>query len=117
MHEAYTYTGYALRKLGRHREALRAYQSALDIQPDYPHAIEYQGQALLGLDRIDEAKFNYVRLYALNQGQAHKLLRAISAWADAHADRPPEGIDVQSLKLWVADRERTHAPDDIRSSW
>ena len=117
MHEAYTYMGYALRKLGRHQEALQAYQSALSIHPNYPHAIEYQGHALLGLNRIDEAKVNYVRLYALDRGQAHKLLRAIGAWADANADPPPEGIDVQSLQAWTRERERSHAAGDLQASW
>ena len=117
MHEAYTYIGYALRKHGRHQEALQAYQSALNIRPDYPHAIEYQGHALLGLNRVNDAKFNYLRLYALDQGQAHKLLRAIGSWADAHADHPPEGIDLPSLGVWIAERERGHAAGDSQASW
>ena len=117
MHEAYTYIGYALRKLGRHREALQAYQSALDIHPNYPQAIEYQGHALLGLNRVNDAKLNYLRLYALDQGQAHKLLRAIGSWAGAHADHPPGEIDVPSLRVWLAERERSHAAGDLQASW
>ena len=48
MHEAYTYLGYANRKLGRYGEALHAYEQALKINPDTPYAIEYQGEAFLG---------------------------------------------------------------------
>ena len=117
MHEAYTYLGYANRKLGRHKAALAAYEQALRINPDYPHAIEYQGQAFLGLNRVEEAKFNYLRLYALNQAQAHKLLRAIRAWADAHSAQPPNGIDIGALMEWIADRERSHKSDEQLSSW
>lgn len=58
MFEAHTYIGYANRKLGRYTAALQAYAQALQLNPDYPHAIEYQGEAFLGLDRVDEAKFN-----------------------------------------------------------
>jgi tetratricopeptide (TPR) repeat protein len=117
MHEAQTYLGYANRKLGRHKAALSAYQKALRINPDYPHAIEYQGQAFLGLGRVEEAKFNYLRLYALNQAQAHKLLRAIQAWADAHAAQPPEGIDMSALRDWIAERERSHDPNESSNAW
>ena len=77
MHEAYTYLGYANRKLGRYDEALHAYEQALKINPDTPYAIEYQGEAFLGLNRIDEARFNFLRLYALDQHQAAKLLQAM----------------------------------------
>jgi tetratricopeptide (TPR) repeat protein len=117
MHEAWTYLGYANRKLGRHSDALEAYAQALSINADYPHAIEYQGQAFLGLNRIDEAKFNYLRLYALNQAQAHKLLRAMRAWTDAHAAAPPSGVDVAALQTWIAERERSHDPQELESSW
>jgi tetratricopeptide (TPR) repeat protein len=117
MHEAQTYLGYANRKLGRHTAALAAYEQALRINPDYPHAIEYQGQAFLGLNRVDDAKFNYLRLYALNQAQAHKLLRAMRTWADAHAAQPPEGVDILALKDWIADRERSHKSDETLDGW
>ena len=117
MHEAFTYLGYASRKLGRHSDALESYAQALRLNPDYPHAIEYQGQAFLGLNRIDEAKFNYLRLYALNQAQAHKLLRAMRAWTDEHAAAPPAGVDVAGLQTWIVERERSHDPNEPASSW
>jgi tetratricopeptide (TPR) repeat protein len=117
MHEAYTYLGYANRKLGRHDKALAAYEQALRINPDYTYAIEYQGQAFLGLNRIDQAKFNYLRLYALNQAQAHKLLRAMQAWTDANAANPPANVDLAALKAWVAEREKSHDPSESSSGW
>ena len=117
MHEAYTYLGYANRKLGRHEGALSAYAEALRLNPDYTHAIEYQGQAYLGLNRIDEAKFNYLRLYALNQAQAHKLLRAMQSWVEANAAKPPPSVDLAALKAWVAEREQSHDPNESSSGW
>ena len=62
-------SGYANRKLGRYDESLSAYDQALKINPDTPHAIEYQGEAFLALNRVDEARFNFLRLYALDQQQ------------------------------------------------
>ena len=107
MHEAYTYMGYANRKLGRYDEALSAYERALKINPDTTFAIEYQGEAFLGLNRIDEARFNFLRLYALDQNQAAKLLRAMRAWMQANEAQPPAGIDMPALAAWMAEKSET----------
>jgi tetratricopeptide (TPR) repeat protein len=116
MHEAYTYMGYANRKLGRYVEALRAYEQALKINPDTPHAIEYQGEAFLGLNRIDEARFNFLRLYALDQHQAAKLLQAMRAWVQANEAKPPAGIDMPALAGWIAEKSAS-LQVETRSNW
>lgn len=104
MHEAYTYLGYANRKLGRYDESLTAYGRALKINPDTPYAIEYQGETYLALNRIAEARFNFLRLYAIDEYHAAKLLQAMQAWVDANKERPPAGIDVPELAAWIAER-------------
>lgn len=116
MHEAYTYLGYANRKLGRYDESLQAYDQALKINPDTPYAIEYQGETFLALNRIDEARFNFLRLYALDPHSAAKLLRAMHAWVEANQAKPPAGIDVPALAAWIADRAAT-LKVDVKSSW
>jgi tetratricopeptide (TPR) repeat protein len=116
MHEAYTYLGYANRKLGRYEESLKAYDQALKINPDTPYAIEYQGEAFLALNRIDEARFNFLRLYALDPQHAAKLLKAMQAWVAANKEKPPAGIDVPALAEWVADRAAT-LKVDVKASW
>jgi tetratricopeptide (TPR) repeat protein len=117
MHEAYTYLGYANRKLGNYTRALTAYQQALKIFPDYPHAIEYQGQAFLGLNRLDEARFNYLRLYALNKGQAAKLLQAMREWVAAHQNTSVDGVNVSGFSEWVAQRSEVTRDDVPSASW
>ena len=104
MHEAYTYLGYANRKLGRYQESLQAYDQALKINPDTPYAIEYQGEAFLALNRVDQARFNFLRLYAIAPDHAAKLLHAMQAWLEANKAKPPEGIDMPALAAWIADR-------------
>lgn len=120
MHEAYTYIGYANRKLGRYEQSLKAYDQALRISPDYPYAIEYQGVAFLSLNRLDEARFNYLRLYALDTEQAHKLFVAMQAWLAQNKAKPPKGVDVAAFEAWVAERaastERS-APSAPSSAW
>jgi tetratricopeptide (TPR) repeat protein len=117
MHEAYTYLGYANRKLGRYDESLVAYGRALKINPDTPHAIEYQGEAFLALNRIAEAKFNFLRLYALDEHHAAKLLHAMQVWVDAHKDQPPAGIDVPELAAWIGDRAAALKAVPGEKSW
>jgi tetratricopeptide (TPR) repeat protein len=117
MHEAYTYMGYANRKLGRYDEALHAYEQALKINPDTPHAIEYQGEAFLGLNRIEEARFNFLRLYALDQYQAAKLLQAMHAWVEANKAKPPADIDVPALAAWVTEKSASLKAVPGENSW
>jgi len=117
MHEAYTYLGYANRKLGRYPAALDAYDHALSISPDYPHAIEYQGEAFLGLDRIEDARINYLRLYALSKGQAGKLLRAMQAWVAKHADAATKSAEVKDFAQWVAQRAQLTETDSSSTDW
>lgn len=117
MHEAYTYLGYANRKLGRYDQALHAYEQALKINPDTTYAIEYQGEAFLGLNRIDEARFNFLRLYALDQRAAGKLLQAISAWTDANKAKPPAGVDMPALAEWVAEKAASLRSVPGEKSW
>lgn len=110
MFEALTYLGYAHRRLGRHEQALQAYKLALEINPDYSYAIEYQGQAYLGLNRLDEARFNYLRLYALNKGQAKKLLQAMQSWLKTH--QAPD-----DFAEWVAQRAEITRDDPAAAPW
>ncbi len=116
MHEAYTYLGYANRKLGRYDESLTAYEQALKINPDTPYAIEYQGETFLALNRIAEARFNFLRLYALDTHSAAKLLRAMQAWVEANKAKPPAGIDVPELAAWIADRAAS-LKVEMKSNW
>jgi tetratricopeptide (TPR) repeat protein len=116
MHEAYTYMGYANRKLGSYDEALRAYEQALKINADSPYAIEYQGEAFLGLNRIDEARFNFLRLYALDPQHATKLLQAMRAWMAANEAKPPAGIDMPALAAWIAEKSAS-LKTEMKQNW
>jgi tetratricopeptide (TPR) repeat protein len=117
MHEAYTYMGYANRKLGRYEPALQAYERALQIEPDLSRAIQYQGEAFLGLNRLDEARFNYLRLYALDRPQADKLLLAMQAWVETKRSQPPKAVDFDGFAAWVAERIAATQVDAKRASW
>ncbi|HVF15320.1 MAG TPA: hypothetical protein VNA21_00355 [Steroidobacteraceae bacterium] len=104
MYEAHTYIGYANRKLGNYEEALVAYDTALKLKADYVFAIEYQGEAYLGVDNFGRAKFNYLRLYALDKQLASKLLEAMGTWLES--DDARNMAHLASARDWVRARMR-----------
>lgn len=113
MYEAHTYVGYVQRKLGKHAEALIAYEAALVLKPNYVRAIEYQGEAYLGLDRFEQAKRNYLRLYALDQDQADLLLRAMHRWLILKRERDATSADTKDAEAWLKDRPTAAAPSGV----
>ena len=98
MYEAHTYLGYVHRALGDFDASLRAYDTALKLKPDYVYAIEYQGEAYLGVGNFDRARFNYLRLYALDQNFAAQLLEAIAQWLHARTDQ----TQLANAHTWLA---------------
>ena len=104
MHEAYTYLGYANRKLGRYDESLQAYDQALKINPDTPYAIEYQGEAFLAPEsRSTRRGSTSCVCTRWIRSSAAKLFRAMHAWVEANKAKPPAGIDVPALAAWIAE--------------
>ena len=101
MHEAHASLGYALRKLGKFKEALAAYDRALELDPGYAPALEYRGEAYLGLGRIDDAKQAYMTLFQNGADEAATLAAAMRSWAVANGDSP----DASALADWLDTRE------------
>ncbi|HEY8509277.1 MAG TPA: tetratricopeptide repeat protein [Steroidobacteraceae bacterium] len=105
MHEAWNYLGYARRKLGSFESAITAYDRALELKPDYLEAIEYRGEAYLGLNRIEDAKNAYLELFARDRKLADTLLTAMKKWAQAQ--RGAGNPDVPALDAfdeWLQER-------------
>ena len=106
MYQAWNYLGFANRHLGNYDDSLSAYAKALELNPAYPDAIEYRGEAYLGLNRIDDAKQAYMSLFSNSRGLAAELMTAMRHWIDArHTDA--QGVDPKSLEAfsqWVEER-------------
>ncbi len=105
-HQAYSSLGYALRKTGDYEASLEAYDQALAIEPRYGEAIEYRGEAYLGLNRIDDAKQAYMELFSLDRTLADQLMEAMQGWLEERrAD--PAGVDAGALDAfasWLEER-------------
>lgn len=124
--QAYNGMGYALRKTGDYATALEMYDKAIEMAPGlYTEAIEYRGEAYLGLNRIDDAKKAYLDLFGSDRKQADLLLQEMKRWvAKRRAD--PAGVDPADLTAfdtWIAERAgiahvtSRMAVNSIESTW
>jgi tetratricopeptide (TPR) repeat protein len=105
MPEAWNYVGYTNRHLGNYDVALSAYERALTLRPGYPDALEYRGEAFLGLNRIADAKQAYLDLFAGNRQLADKLLIAMRGWLDVQkTSASADATAVGEFDKWIQER-------------
>jgi tetratricopeptide (TPR) repeat protein len=105
MHEAWNYAAYTNRKLGNYDIALQAYERALTLHPGYPEALEYRGEAFLGLNRVSDAQQAYLDLFASNRTLADKLLAAMKGWvATQRTGTAGDATAVDAVDKWVQER-------------
>jgi tetratricopeptide (TPR) repeat protein len=115
MYQAWNYLGFAKRHLGEYPDALSAYAKALELNPTFPDAIEYRGEAYLGLNQLDSAKQDYLTLFKDSRPLADELMVAMQRWAESHHDNA-QGVaveDIESFTRWV--EERVHLADTTAS--
>jgi len=106
MYQAWNYIGFANRHLGNYDDSLSAYAKALELNPNYPDAIEYRGEAYLGLNRLDDAKQAYMSLFSNSRGLADELMTAMHHWIDARR-KDAQGVAPENLEAfsqWVEER-------------
>jgi len=106
LHQAWSDLGYTLRRTGDYDGALGAYNHALALAPDYLEAVEYRGEAYLGLDRVDDAKQAYLKLFAADRAKADKLLAAMNGWVERRRAEPGavDSTTVDAVATWVGQR-------------
>jgi tetratricopeptide (TPR) repeat protein len=106
MFQAWGSLGYARRMTGDYVTAIEAYSTALSLNPDYAEALEYLGEAYLGLRRIEDVERCYATLAEIDDELATELLSAAHAWIDQRR-RDPQGVKVGELdafERWVGER-------------
>jgi tetratricopeptide (TPR) repeat protein len=103
--------GYVLRRLGNYDASLDAYAKALKIKPGFTPAIEYRGEAYLGLNRVEDAKADYMTLFASDRPHADQLAAAMKSWVEARR-KDPKGVDpaaVEDFSKWLDSRKEIAA--------
>ncbi|MBI4169778.1 MAG: tetratricopeptide repeat protein [Acidobacteria bacterium] len=107
LYQAHGSLGYAYRKTGDYPAALKAYDRALELDASYAPAIEYRAEACLGLNRLEEVKEAYMKLFSSDRPRADELASAMKTWVEAHR-REPAGLSPETIEefaKWVAQRE------------
>jgi hypothetical protein len=61
---------------------LRLPLTTAHLRPGFPDALEYRGEAYLGLNRIADVKQVYLDLFASYRVLAAQLMQAIKTWID-----------------------------------
>lgn len=106
-YRAHNGAGYALRKLGDYDRALQSYDRALALAPASIEAIEYRGEAYLGLNRLDDAKQAYMYLFVHDRAASNVLMQGMKAWIENH--RAQQGVVdpaiVAAFDAWVRERD------------
>ncbi|HYM36396.1 MAG TPA: tetratricopeptide repeat protein [Steroidobacteraceae bacterium] len=106
MYEAWNYVGFTERHLGDYKTSLDAYAKALELKPNYPEAIEYRGEAFLGLNALDDAKQAYLSLYRISRPLSQQLLDAMKTWVEKRK-QDAQGVDSTTLDgfaSWINER-------------
>ncbi|RMH15916.1 MAG: tetratricopeptide repeat protein [Acidobacteria bacterium] len=108
LYKAWSDLGYVLRRQGRYDEALEAYDMALKLEPGYAEAIEYRGEAFLGLNRLEDAKAAYMTLFASDRARADELMGAMKRWLEERRADPRgvEAAELEAFAAWLAEREQ-----------
>ena len=106
MYQAYNGMGFSYRKTGDYVKALEMYDKALQLKPGFPDAIEYRGEAYLGLNRIDDAKQAYLQVLASDRKQADTLMAAMKTWIEEHKATPGavDAATISGLETWIGER-------------
>ena len=108
--QAWSSLGYTLRRVGRHEEALAAYDRAIELEPRYAEAVEYRAEAYLQLGRLDATKAEYLRLVDWVPPMAATLMLKMDDWYRVRSADPGvlDPAVVAEFGHWLEER---HARD------
>lgn len=108
MVEAWNNVGYIHLKLGAFAEAVDDYNHTLALKSDFPEAIEHRAEALMAVDRVDDAKAAYMDLFNHQRPLADQLLAVMQQWISDHRANlnGMRSTDIDTFEKWVQERER-----------
>jgi tetratricopeptide (TPR) repeat protein len=107
MYDAWNQIGYLHLRFGAYRESVDDYNHALALKPDLLDAIEYRGEAYLGIDHLEEAKAAYMDLFFHARPLADHLMTGMQAWLQQHraAANGMRAQDIDAFDKWLKERD------------
>jgi tetratricopeptide (TPR) repeat protein len=102
-YQAMNEMGYAYRKTGDYEMAVKAYNTALTVRPNFTAAIEYRAEAFLAMAQYEQVKDSYLALIRTDQGEAAALMQAMEAWLQTH--QQDTTAEAKAFGDWVAERK------------
>ncbi|HWX81073.1 MAG TPA: hypothetical protein VNZ02_13310 [Steroidobacteraceae bacterium] len=107
MYDAWSQVGFIHLRFGAFRESIDDYNHALALKADLPEAIERRAEALVAVDRLDEAKAAYMDLFFHARPLADRLMADMQAWVQSHraAANGVRVADIDAFDKWLQERE------------
>jgi tetratricopeptide (TPR) repeat protein len=106
--DAWNDIGFCNLHLGLYDDALMAYANVLELKPGYSEAYENRAEAYLGLNKVAEAKSDYMTLFDTARPLANQLMTYMRHWIEER-QRDPKGISSEDLAGFVKWTDE-HAP-------
>jgi tetratricopeptide (TPR) repeat protein len=98
--DAWNDIGFCELHLGFYDDAVKAYANVLELKPSYSEAYENRAEAYLGLEKIAEAKSDYMTLFKTARPLADQLMTYMHQWIDER-QRDPKGVSSDDLAAFV----------------
>ena len=98
--DAWDDIGFCNLHLGQYDDAVMAYANVLELKPGYGEAYENRAEAYLGLNKLAEAKSDYMRLFETARPLAGELMTYMHHWIEER-QRDPKGISSEDLAAFV----------------
>jgi tetratricopeptide (TPR) repeat protein len=107
MADAWNNVGYIHLRLGANNESIDDYNHALALKPDLLDAVEHRAEALMGVDRLDDAKASYMDLFNHARPLADQLMVAMQKWQESHRAAPSgmRASDIDAFGKWLQERD------------
>jgi tetratricopeptide (TPR) repeat protein len=107
MVDAWNNVGYIHLRLGAYGESIDDYNHTLALKPDLLEAVEHRGEALMAVDRLDDAKAAYMDLFNHARPLADQLMVSMQKWLESHraAANGMRAADIDSFGKWLQERD------------
>ena len=105
--EPWAKIGFIHLHFGAYRESIDDLNHALALKPDSQEAIEWRGEAFMGVDHLDDAKAAYMDLFFHDRPLADQMMTNMQGWLQRHRTSAGgvRASDIDAFDKWLQERE------------